>query len=66
MREKFYASCRFYGRLSHEGPRPMTGLPSVGEGGRGVSERLGRQVRPGIEPATSRLPVLSSESLSHW
>ena len=24
------AGCRVYGRLSHEGPRPMGGMPSVG------------------------------------
>ena len=30
------------------------------------SERLGRQARPGIEPGTSRLPVLSTEPLRHW
>ena len=31
----------------------------------GTSARLGRQVQLGIEPCTSRLTVLSSESLSH-
>ena len=31
-----------------------------------ISERPGRQARPGIEPRTSRLPVLSSEPLRHW
>ena len=30
------------------------------------SERLGRQERPGIEPGTSRLPVLRAEPLGHW
>ena len=30
------------------------------------SERLGRQVRLGIEPGTSCLPVLSTEPLRQW
>ena len=30
------------------------------------SEPLDRQARLGIEPATSRLPVLSAEPLHHW
>ena len=30
------------------------------------SERFGRQVRPGIEPGTFRLPALSAEPLRHW
>ena len=30
------------------------------------SERLSRQVRLGIEPGTSRQPVLSAELFSHW
>ena len=30
------------------------------------SERLGRQARPGIEPGTSSLLVLSAEQLVHW
>ena len=29
------------------------------------SEQLGRQVRLGIEPSTSRLPALSTEPLCH-
>ena len=29
------------------------------------SEQLGRQVRPGIEPGTSHLPILRKESLGH-
>ena len=27
--------CRVYGRLSHEGPRPMGGMPSVGDFSKG-------------------------------
>ena len=34
MQGKMYlgwlVGCRVYGRLSHEGPRPMGGMPSVG------------------------------------
>ena len=30
------------------------------------SERLDRKVRSGIEPDTSRLPVLSAEPLGYW
>ena len=30
------------------------------------SERLGRQARPGIEPDTSRLPILNADLHSHW
>ena len=30
------------------------------------SERLGQQAREGIEPVTSRLPVLNAEPLGHW
>ena len=29
------------------------------------SKRLGSQARPGIEPGTSRVPVLSKEPLGH-
>ena len=31
-----------------------------------ISDRLGRQARPGIEPDTSRLQDLRAESLRHW
>ena len=30
------------------------------------SEWLGQQTRPGIEPGTSRLPVLNTEPPCHW
>ena len=30
------------------------------------SQRLGQQVRAGIEISTSRLPVLSADPLRHW
>ena len=30
------------------------------------SERLGRQAAQGIEPGTSRQPVLSAEPFRHW
>ena len=31
-----------------------------------ISERLGRQARPRIEPGIYRLAVLSAELLLHW
>ena len=65
---------------SHEVPRTIGGMPSMGvllkylnpylrEFRRKTtenSERLGRQALPGIESGTSRLPVTSAEPLSHW
>ena len=56
------------------GPGPIGGMPSVGglskrslpvftrvlEKTTEKSERLGRQMRPGFEPGTSRFPVLST------
>ena len=30
------------------------------------SDRLGRKVRPGVEPSISRLQVLKAEPLVHW
>ena len=60
-----------------KGPRPIGGMSSVGVFQRNPSpylrefrrkttensERLGRQARPGFEPGTSRLPVLSVTTL---
>ena len=61
------------------GPGPVRGVPSVGGflkypndiyasfgENHGKLRKLGRQVRPGIEPGTSRLPVLRAEQLGHW
>ena len=56
------------------GPGPIGGVPSVGALSKGSypvftrvsekttknSERIGRQARPGFEPVTSRLTVLSA------
>ena len=40
--------------------------PRVSEKITEISEGLGRQLRPGIELDTSRLPALSTEPLRHW
>ena len=59
------------------GPRTIGGVPSEGGLSKGFypvitrvsenttenSEQLGRQARPGFEPGTSRLPVLSVTTL---
>ena len=75
----FQRDCCLYCRmswlvdLSHQGPKPMGEVPSVGGLSKGSqpiftrvsekttenSERLGRQARPGFEPGTFRLPVLN-------
>ena len=71
--------CRLIVRLSHEGPRPISGVPSVGvflsdsspylsefpEKLRKTTERPSRHEWPGIEIGTSCLPVLHAEPLCH-
>ena len=66
--------------MSHEVPGTIGGMPSMvvflryfnpylrefSRKNTENSERLGRQALPEIEPSTSRLPVISAESLSHW
>ena len=76
------AGLHYYGKLSACGTWASRGIALRGGGGfyKGSqkvfmrvsektsenSERLGRHVRLGIEPGTSRLPDLSAEPLCHW
>ena len=71
--------CRVKASFPLVGPRPAEEVPSLGVFLRDPSlylrkfrkkttensERLGRQARPGIQPGTSRQPVLCAELLSH-
>ena len=73
MCHTWLTGCRIKGNCPLKGPWPAGGLPFVGVFLRDPSphlrefrkkttensEQLGRQARPGFEPGTSRLPVLS-------
>ena len=72
--------CRFKSNCPLVEPGTIGGMPSVGGLSKGSKplftrvsekttenyERLSRQVQPGNELGTYRLPVLSVEPLRHW